>query len=86
MRARGIFLAAALLFAGGVARDGFDGWVDATILPPLSIETSVEVRDRDDRLLRAFTVADGRWRLEPGAVDPLFLKMLTTLRGSPFHG
>ncbi|HRV63647.1 MAG TPA: penicillin-binding protein 1C [Albidovulum sp.] len=84
MRARGIFLAAALLFAGGVARDGFDGWVDATILPPLSIETSVEVRDRNDMLLRAFTVADGRWRLEPGAVDPLFLKMLTTYEDRRF--
>ncbi|WP_235829785.1 penicillin-binding protein 1C [Frigidibacter oleivorans] len=59
------------------ARDGLDAWVGRTVLPPLAIATSVEVRARDGSLLRAFTVADGRWRMEPGPVDPLFLQMLT---------
>ena len=33
------------------------------MLPPLALEMSVEVLDRDGDLLRAYTVADGRWRL-----------------------
>lgn len=88
MRARGFILAAALLLAGGFARDAFDTWVAATDLPPLALETSVEVRDRDDSLLRAFTVGDGRWRLEPGPVDPLFVAMLTAYEDRRFfsHG
>jgi penicillin-binding protein 1C len=39
---------------------------------------SVEVLDADGRLLRAFTTADGRWRLKatPAHVDPVYLKLL----------
>ena len=69
-------LAAALLFAAGLARDATDRWIDATALPPLAVETGVEITARDGTLLRAFTVADGRWRLTPGPVDPLFTRML----------
>ncbi len=69
-------LAAALLFAAGLARDATDRWIDATALPPLSVETGAEITARDGTLLRAFTVADGRWRLDPGPVDPLFTRML----------
>lgn len=88
MRARGLFLAAALLAATGLARDGFDLWVARTDLPVLDIATSVEVRDRNDSLLRAFTVADGRWRLAPGPVDPLFIRMLIAFEDRRFadHG
>ncbi len=85
MRARGFFLTAAVLFAAGLARDGVEGWVAATALPPLAVETSVEVRDRNGGLLRAFTVADGRWRLDPAAVDPLFLDMLVAYEDRRFH-
>ncbi len=85
MRARALALAAAALFAVGLARDRFDLWVAATALPPLVVDTSVEVRDRDGDLLRAFTVADGRWRLEPGAVDPLFTDMLVAYEDKRFH-
>lgn len=55
-----------------------DRWVATTELPPLDVATSVEVLADDGRLLRAFTVADGRWRLavEPGRVDPGYLAML----------
>ena len=69
-------LAAALLFAAGLARDATDRWIDTTALPPLAVETGTEITARDGTLLRAFTVADGRWRLDPGPVDPLFIRML----------
>ena len=51
-------------------------------MPPLSLaraETmSVTVLDRNDRLLRAYTTPDGRWRLPVAAkdVDPRYLAML----------
>ncbi|MCY1127835.1 penicillin-binding protein 1C [Frigidibacter sp. RF13] len=82
---RVVFLAAAVLLAAAIARDRLDQWVAATDLPPLVIDTSVEVRDRDGALLRAFTVADGRWRLDPGPVDPLFLKMLVGFEDGRFY-
>ncbi|KAA6185063.1 penicillin-binding protein 1C [Thiohalocapsa marina] len=64
--------------------------VAATPTPDLRIETSAEVVDRNGTLLRAFTVADGRWRLrvEPEAVDPLLLEMLLAFEDQRFfsHG
>lgn len=71
-------LAAVLtLGIGAGARDRFDDWVAATDLPRLDVPVGVEVLARDGSLLRAFQVSDGRWRLDPGPVDPLFLEMLT---------
>lgn len=73
------FLAAALvLWTGAAVRDGVDGWIDATVLPPLVPATSVQVLDRNGALLRAYTVADGRWRLPLSTVetDPGFVSML----------
>ncbi|PRY21231.1 penicillin-binding protein 1C [Aliiruegeria haliotis] len=83
----GLFLVAALLFAGAASRDAFDRWVAATVLPVLITETSVEVLDREGRLLRAFTVADGRWRLatREGGVDPLLPQMLIAYEDKRFH-
>ncbi|MCR9149212.1 MAG: penicillin-binding protein 1C [Rhodobacteraceae bacterium] len=76
IRARAVFaLAAALALAAGL-RDATELWIARTDLPALAVETSVEVTARDGSLLRAYTVADGRWRMRPGAVDPLFLEML----------
>ena len=45
---------------------------------PKAIATSTIVVDRDSRLLRPFTIADGRWRLPvtKDQVDPRFLEML----------
>ncbi|GGD36487.1 penicillin-binding protein 1C [Sinisalibacter lacisalsi] len=86
MMARVFFALALVLFAAGFARDRFDAWVTATVLPPLAVETSVEVLDRHGDLLRAYTVADGRWRLavDPGAVDPLFFRMLVAYEDKRF--
>ena len=85
MRPRFLFLAAALLLFAATGRDFLDNWVDRTILPPLVTDTSVEVLDRDGQLLRAFTVADGRWRLEPGTVDPLLMQMLVAYEDRRFY-
>ncbi len=85
MRRRALLLLAVLLWAGGLAHDRLDDWVAATELPPLAIATSVEVTARDGSLLRAFTVADGRWRMDPGAVDPLFVQMLVAYEDKRFY-
>lgn len=69
-----LFVAAAMALAW--AR--FDNWIESTDLPPLVTETSVEMRDRNDDLLRVYTVENGRWRLATGVaqVEPLYLDML----------
>jgi penicillin-binding protein 1C len=73
-----LFALVAVLWTGAVLRDLADGWIDETRLPPLALETSVEVVDRNGQLLRAFTVDDGRWRLATGLdkVDPAYIAML----------
>ncbi len=87
MRARWIIVLAAGLWLAALGRDRFDAWIDATVLPPLALEMSVEVLDRDGDLLRAYTVADGRWRLAlpPAKVDPLYLKMLLAYEDKRFR-
>ncbi|SMO38499.1 penicillin-binding protein 1C [Paracoccus laeviglucosivorans] len=65
-----------VLGIGAGARDRFDDWVRTTGLPRLDVPVGVEVLARDGSLLRAFQVADGRWRLDAPVVDPLFLDML----------
>ncbi len=73
-----MFLSALILFGIGAARDGLDAWIAATDLPPLVPATSVEVLDTTGTLLRAYTVADGIYRLgaDPAQVDPLYLRLL----------
>jgi penicillin-binding protein 1C len=87
MRARWIIAFALGLWLAALGRDRFDGWIDATILPPLTLEMSVEVLDRDGNLLRAYTVADGRWRLAlpPDKVDPMYLRMLLAYEDKRFR-
>jgi penicillin-binding protein 1C len=84
---RPLTLLAFALWAGAAARDSLDTWVAATVLPPLTQESSVEVLARDGRLLRAYTVADGRWRMAvlPGAVDPAFTDMLIAYEDKRFY-
>ena len=65
--------------------------VRATAPPGLAAATSAVVLDRGDRLLRAFTVADGRWRLPVtiDGVDPLFIDVLLAYEDRRFfahHG
>ncbi|WP_296426979.1 penicillin-binding protein 1C [Yoonia sp.] len=69
---------AVFMWLAAVGRDGLDRWIDSTVLPQLRTEASVEVRDRNDDLLRAYTMVDGRWRMPVtlDAVDPAYLQML----------
>ncbi|MEJ6403398.1 penicillin-binding protein 1C [Yoonia sp. 2307UL14-13] len=88
---RWIFTLALALWAGAIARDAANDWIDATVLPTLVSEVSTEVRDRHGHLLRAYTVADGRWRLPVtlGEVDPTYLRMLIRYEDKRFadhHG
>ena len=82
-----VLVLALTLWAGAALRDGFDAWVDATVLPDLQVETGVEVLDRGGRLLRAYTVEDGRWRLalSRDAVDPLYVAMLIAFEDRRFR-
>ncbi len=67
--------------AAGVAGTIVWNNIEASLPPlpdPKAIATSTIVVDRDGRLLRPFTIADGRWRLPvtKDDVDPKFLRML----------
>lgn len=63
----------------------------AAQIGPLSLtqaeELSAAVVDRNGRLLRPFTSADGRWRLpvEPQEVDPRYLQMLFAFEDRRFY-
>ncbi len=87
MRARWFITAAAGLWLAAMGRDRVDAWIDATVLPPLVVQTSTEVLDRGGHLLRAYTVADGRWRLAVGLdrVDPRYIDMLLTYEDRRFR-
>ncbi len=81
--------AASLAFCGLLKVHG-----DYLSLPPLpqikDLPLSVVVLDRGDRLLRAFTSRDDKWRLPVALedVDPLYIKMLLAFEDKRFfdHG
>jgi penicillin-binding protein 1C len=89
-RALAIALSGAALLAGGALAAGL--WVRA--LPPLpqpaALSYSVEVVDRDGRLLRPYATEQGRWRLKADVedVDPRYLAMLIAYEDKRFrsHG
>lgn len=86
MKRYGLIVLACLLFVAAGLRDAGDRWVDATLLPAMLSETSVEIRDRNGDLLRAYTVGDGIWRLAPDAdrVDAGFIQMLVRYEDKRF--
>ncbi|MEP5152141.1 penicillin-binding protein 1C [Planktotalea sp.] len=86
MRRIAPFIVVLALFLTALGRDAFDDWVAQTELPSVLPDTSVEVRDRDDFLLRAYTVEDGRWRMgiNIAQVDPRFLDMLIAYEDKRF--
>ena len=88
MRRLWLFLPIILLFTAAAGQDALRDWVSRTELPPVTVTTGAEVVARDGTLLRAFTVADGRWRLEPGPVDPDYIAMLLAYEDKRFwhHG
>ncbi|PYF12050.1 penicillin-binding protein 1C [Rhodobacter viridis] len=85
LRAAGFFAAALLLTTAAGLRDGLDRWVSTAPLPPLAVEVGTEVLARDGTILRAFPVADGRWRLAPGPVDPAYLDDLVAYEDGRFY-
>ena len=78
IKAGHLFVAAAVMLSSAIGRDSWDAWVSRTELPPLAIETSTEIKDRNGKLLRAYQVEEGRWRLASSlaATDPRFVDML----------
>ncbi|ABD53180.1 penicillin-binding protein 1C [Jannaschia sp. CCS1] len=76
-------LVTALLFGAAL---WLNTWINETELPPLTLETGVEVLDRDGDLLRAYTVENGRWRLPVSydAVDPGYIEMLVAYEDRRF--
>ncbi len=86
-------IAVSLAFLLIVATTAFAGWVAS--LGPLPLEQSRKVSttvvDRNGKLLRAYAMSDGRWRLPVDAktaVDPTYLKLLLAYEDRRFwtHG
>ena len=71
----------------GVVTLAADRWIAATDIPNLTPEVSTTVLDREGRLLRAYTVADGRWRLPVSSaeVDPGYLRQLIAYEDKRFR-
>jgi penicillin-binding protein 1C len=82
------FAAVGLLLAGAICIAALDR-LDRAYPPPLEAqgERSIEVVDRDGILLRAYAIADGRWRLpvDLSEVDPAFLDMLIAYEDKRFR-
>ena len=86
-------IAVALAFVLIVVTTAFAAWVVS--LGPLPLEqarkVSTTIVDRNGKLLRAYAMADGRWRLPVDAktaVDPGYLKLLLAYEDRRFwsHG
>jgi len=87
---RGFAIAGALIFALALAIPA--AWSQyLQNLGPIDLvssrQASTIVVDRDGRLLRAFTLPDGRWRLplELGEVDPRYIAMLLAYEDGRFY-
>ncbi|HEY3791592.1 MAG TPA: penicillin-binding protein 1C [Bradyrhizobium sp.] len=81
---------AALAAAGLIATGVFAVWVVS--LGPLPLDEARQVSqtvvDRNGKLLRAYAMADGRWRLPVDAktnVDPTYLKLLLAYEDKRFY-
>src|SRR5271169_4237850 len=90
-RWRGVRRAAAVSAAAGlIVTCAFAGWVVS--LGPLPLtqarQVSTSIVDRNGKLLRAYAMADGRWRLPVDAktgVDPAYLKLLLAFEDRRFR-
>ena len=87
--AAGAVFAVAAAGVVGLAAWQTIGEIEASLPPltaPSAIPTSTIVVDRDGKLLRPFTIADGRWRLPVTntEVDPHYLAMLVAYEDKHF--
>ena len=64
-----LFALSLVLLTGAYSRDRFDLWIADTEMPALVLPTGAQILDRNGQLLRAYTVADGRWRLHVALAD-----------------
>lgn len=87
MIARWLVALVLCLGIGAGLRDQIDHWIDRTELPPLTVELSTELRDRDGVLLRPFLVSSGHWRLRTSLdeVDPNYIAMLIAYEDKRFR-
>ena len=80
----------ALIASGLVIAAIASAWIVSLGPVPLGedLEFSTLVVDRENRLLRPFATAEGRWRLlaRPDEVDPRYLEMLTGYEDKRFRG
>src|SRR5437867_7495109 len=83
-------IAVALAFVLIVITTAFSAWVVS--LGPVPLEegrqVSATIVDRNGKLLRAYAMADGRWRLPVDArrdIDPGYLKLLLAFEDKRFH-
>ncbi len=83
-------VAAIIAVAGLIATGAFAAWVVS--LGPLPLQEARQVSqtvvDRNGKLLRAYAMADGRWRLPVDAktnVDPTYLKLLFAYEDKRFY-
>ncbi len=81
----GVFAVVSTILAGGATT-----WVVSLGALPLTAarEVSTTIVDRNGELLRAYAMADGRWRLPVNAttdVDPTYLKLLLAFEDRRFH-
>ena len=84
------WVAAAIVAAGLMATGAMAAWIVS--LGPLPLreaqQVSQTVVDRNGKLLRAYAMADGRWRLPVDAkanVDPTYLKLLFAYEDKRFY-
>jgi penicillin-binding protein 1C len=80
----------AILAAGILATTAYtlaSALLTGGVAPSTTISSSSTVLDRNGRLLRAFTVEDGRWRLAANVedVDPQYVRMLLAFEDRRFH-
>jgi len=86
---RGIRIAAIAFAAICVISIAFIAWVISLGALPLADarKVSTTIVDRNGKLLRAYAMADGRWRLPVDAkkdVDPTYLKLLLAYEDQRF--
>lgn len=72
---------------GGLTYGTAEVWIRTTVLPSVTPETSITVLDRSGTLLRAYAVADGRWRLPIALpdVDKRYIELLLNFEDKRFY-
>ena len=82
-----LFALSLVLLTGAYSRDRFDLWIADTDMPALVLPTGAQILDRNGQLLRAYTVADGRWRLHVALadVDPGYIAALLAYEDKRFR-